>query len=412
MVAESKIKQTEIGLIPEDWEVMILNDISKITRLAGYEYSTLWEETANGEIVALRGFNIGSNKIIEKDLVRISNKLSMRLIRSRLFTGDVIYPCVGTIGNAVVIDEDDKYHIQQNIAKITPQRAIIDSKFLVYYLMSDFGLKEVDKFNGSSSQPNILVGSLRKYSIIIPPLSEQKAIAEALSDADAWIESLEQLIAKKRLIKQGAMQELLTPNPETSGAWEVKKLGEVCEFFKGRNLPKSELSENGNFECIHYGELFTKYNENINQILSKTNINNNIVYSKENDVLMPTSDVTPRGLATASCIKKDGVILGGDILIIRFKNEINGVFFSYFITNNKEEVLKYVSGSTVYHLYGSELSNLKFVYPKSIEEQTRIATILSDMDAELEALETQLAKAQQIKQGMMQELLTGRVRLV
>ena len=86
--------------------------------------------------------------------------------------------------------------------------------------------------------------------------------------------------------------------------------------------------------------------------------------------------------------------------------------FSYFISNNKEVVLKFVSGSTVYHLYGKELSNLNFHFHKSLTEQTRIATILSDMDAELEALEQQLHKARQIKQGMMQELLTGRVRLV
>lgn len=122
MVIKEGYKQTEIGIIPYDWEVNVLNEISSITRLAGYEYSTVWKETENGEIIALRGFNIGKNKIIERDLVRISNKLSMRLIRSRLFNGDVVYPCVGTIGNAVAIEEDDKYHIQQNIAKITPKR--------------------------------------------------------------------------------------------------------------------------------------------------------------------------------------------------------------------------------------------------------------------------------------------------
>src|SRR5690606_28993525 len=208
----------------------------------------------------------------------------------------------------------------------------------------------------------------------------------------AWIASLEQLIAKKRLIKQGAMQELLTPPDGTvSGVepWEVKKLGEVAEFLKGKDLPKSDLSSNGKYECIHYGELFTTYKESIKNVKNYTNNNLNKIFSKSNDVLMPTSDVTPRGLATASCIKKDGVILGGDILIIRFQVGFDGVYFSYFISNNKEEVLKYVSGSTVYHLYGSELSNLIFSFP-SFSEQVRIATILSEMDAEIEVLEKKL----------------------
>ena len=158
LMEKQGLKQTELGLIPEDWKLSILNDLTDITRLAGYEYSTLWEETTNGEIIALRGFNIGQNKIIERDFVNISDSLSKRLIRSRLFRNDVIYPCVGSIGNAVVIEEDDKYHIQQNIAKITPKKGKIFSHYLAYYLMSEFGLKEIERFNGSSSQPNILVG--------------------------------------------------------------------------------------------------------------------------------------------------------------------------------------------------------------------------------------------------------------
>jgi type I restriction enzyme S subunit len=127
---------------------------------------------------------------------------------------------------------------------------------------------------------------------------------------------------------------------------------------------------------------------------------------------MPTSDVTPYGLATASCIKENGVILGGDILVIRMPlNTLDGLFLSYSISNNREEIMKLVSGSTVYHLYGSDMKKFEVNFPK-IEEQTRIATILSDMDTELTTLETRLSKAKSIKQGMMQQLLTGKIRLI
>src|ERR1035437_717107 len=267
---EKDFKQTDFGLIPFDWDVKELNTVAAITRLAGYEYSSVWKEEENGEIITLRGFNIGKNKIIEKDFVRISNNLSMQLNRSRLYKNDIIYPCVGTIGNAVVIEEDDKYHIQQNIAKITPTDKNLSPHFLAHYLMSYLGLNEINRFNATSSQPNVLVGSLRKYRIIFPPTkAEQSAIATALSDADALITSLEKLIAKKQNIKQGAMQKLLQPKE----GWVVKKLGEIAHFFKGKGLPKSDLKENGKYKCIHYGELFTKYKEVIREVLSYTDEN-------------------------------------------------------------------------------------------------------------------------------------------
>lgn len=127
---------------------------------------------------------------------------------------------------------------------------------------------------------------------------------------------------------------------------------------------------------------------------------------------MPTSDVTPRGLAKASCVIQDGVILGGDILVIRSDRErICGTFLSFVIRSKEEQVLQLVTGSTVFHLYGSDMKKFTFTMP-SLEEQTAIATVISDMDAEIAALETRLAKARQIKQGMMQALLTGSIRLV
>jgi type I restriction enzyme S subunit len=204
-------KQTEIGVIPEDWEVAILDELSIISRLAGAEYTSMWKETINGEIIALRGFNIGKNKIIERDLTRISNKLSMKLKRSRLTSGDVIYPCVGTIGNAAVIEQSNTYHIQQNIARITPIGSKLNSYFLSHYLMSELAMKEVERFTATTSQPSVLVGSLRQYRIPLPcKKSEQTAIANVLSDVDKEIDTLEQSLNKTQQLKQGMMQELLT----------------------------------------------------------------------------------------------------------------------------------------------------------------------------------------------------------
>lgn len=210
-----KFKTVKIGnekmRIPEEWDIKLLNDVASITRLAGYEYSKYWKEDVNGEITTLRGFNIGINKIIDREFVKISNKLSLQLKRSRLYKNDIVFPCVGTINNAVVIVDNDKYHINQNMAKITPKKNIAEPNYLAYYLMSPLGRLEIDKFNATSSQPNVLVGSLRKFLINMPSsILEQNSISSVIIESDRQIENNE--INKQKLLslKRGLMEDLLT----------------------------------------------------------------------------------------------------------------------------------------------------------------------------------------------------------
>ena len=173
---------------------------------------------------------------------------------------------------------------------------------------------------------------LSRVQMPYAPLREQRAIAGALGVVDALLGALEQLIGKKRDIKQAAMQQLLTGQtrlPGFLGEWKMKRLGDVATFHKGKGLPKSALDPYGATPCIHYGELFTQYRETIGEIISRTNTSDATFRSAANDVLMPTSDVTPRGLAKASCVRTGGVILGGDILVIRSDTKlIFGSFLS------------------------------------------------------------------------------------
>lgn len=208
-IGHTEFKETELGEIPVEWEVKELDNISHITRLAGAEYSDLWEVKEDGEIIALRGFNIGENKLILNNVDRITEQLSQRLVRSKLFKGDIVFPCVGTIGKATLINEDDKYHINQNIAKISPMENIFPH-FLVYYLMSPFTKNQILKYNTSSSQPNVLVGNLRKFNVVVPSYEEQQRIAEILSTVDKQIECYEQEKEKYTVLKKGLMQQLLT----------------------------------------------------------------------------------------------------------------------------------------------------------------------------------------------------------
>jgi type I restriction enzyme, S subunit len=147
---------------------------------------------------------------MERSFEMISERLSQKLIRSRLSKGDVVFPCVGTIGKAVLIDENDRYHINHNIVKITPSSRI-DGSYLVHYLMSTICNIKMDRFNASSSQPNVLVGSLRQFRIQLQPsVQEQKCISEKLSYQDAAENQEVEHLVKLRSLKTALMQELLT----------------------------------------------------------------------------------------------------------------------------------------------------------------------------------------------------------
>ena len=312
---------------------------------------------------------------------------------------------IGTIGNFVHVDFEPDFCIK-NVALIKP--VDLKANFLIQLFNSPLFQEHLNNNLDGGIQKFIALGTLRKLAVPIPPLPEQRAIAEVLSDVDELITALDHLIAKKRAIKKGAMQELLIPKT----GWKQLCLGDIASFHKGKGLPKNEITPFGTEPCIHYGELFTKYPESIHGVHSRTNTKIGTFRSHKNDVLMPTSDVTPDGLATASCILQDQVILGGDILVIRAPcDKLNGSFLSYMIRHLREQVMKFVSGTTVYHLYGGNMENFKFSMP-GIKQQDAIVEILDDMDAEIAALEAQRDKTHALKKGLMQELLTGRTRLV
>jgi len=193
--------------------------------------------------------------------------------------------------------------------------------------------------------------------------------------------------------------------PEFSGKWEEKKLEEIATFQKGKSVSKSDISENGKFNCIRYGELYTKYKEVIRNIKSKTNINvKDLVLSKYNDVIIPASGETQLDIATASCVLKDKVILGGDLNIIRGKE--NGVFLSYYLNNaKKRDIAKLSQGVSVVHLYSNQLKNLKLNIPKK-SEQRKIASFLTTVDEKIEQLRNKKKALEKYKKGIMQKIFS------
>jgi type I restriction enzyme, S subunit len=426
-------QKTEIGLIPKDWELVDLGDISIISRLAGAEYTSVWRESPSGEIIALRGFNIEQNKINLRDVVRISDKLSRKLKRSRLTKGDVVYPCVGTIGNAAVIYEDDTYHIQQNIARITPDKTRVQSEFLSHYLTSSIADKEVEKFNATSSQPNVLVGSLRQYKVPLPKTQkEQTAIANALSDVDALIQELEKLIAKKQAIKTATMQQLLTgrtrlpqfahhPDGRKKGYkpselgeipedWEVVRLGDVGETIIGLTYSPNDVAEFGTLVLrssnVQQGKLAYSDCVYVDMPLPER------VIVREGDILVCVRNGSRQLIGKCALIDKkaEGHAFGAFMSIYRTQH--SKFVFYQFQSDLIQSQINEMMGATINQITNKDMASFVIGLPCDTQEQTAIAQICSDIDEEIQALEQRLNKTRQIKQGMMQELLTGKTRLI
>ena len=206
-------------------------------------------------------------------------------------------------------------------------------------------------------------------------------------------------------IKQGYKQTKVGIIPED---WEVVKLGNICKFYKGKGISKENLSEEG-IPCIRYGELYTTYNEKIDNVFSKTNVDiKELFLSKSNDIIIPASGETAIDIATASCVLHDNIALSGDLNVIRTKE--NGIFLSYYLNVvAKHRIASIAQGVSVVHLYSSQLENLFLSLPP-IKEQEKIAEILTTWDEAI-TKQTELLRAKELqKKALGQKLLSGEVR--
>lgn len=196
--------------------------------------------------------------------------------------------------------------------------------------------------------------------------------------------------------------------PEFTDEWKIERLGQIVSFHRGGALSKDQLDNDGQYKAIHYGELFTKYNEVIKEARSKTNTNTGKI-SESGDLLMPTSDVTPEGLAKASAIYESGVMLGGDINVLRPNRLIDSTYLSYLINSQKKKVMRLVTGTTVRHVYASDIAKIYYGYP-SLDEQQKIADFLTAVDDKISALEQKVEKLETYKRGVMQKIFARRIR--
>ena len=397
----------------DDSENEKLGDISHfITKGATpTTYGFRWESSG---IRFLRSECVSEHGLDLRQSMFISEAANQSLRRSQVTDGDILITITGNVGRVVRLVRLDRANINQHIARIRIKSDRFDSGYVYHFLSQASVRQHFEKIVTGQAYPQISLKQVRDAQIMGPPVDAQRGIARALDDVDGFIRALERLVDKKEAIKQGLMQQLLTGGtrlPGFSEEWRRVKLGDVARFRKGSGLPKSDVSVGGSTPCVHYGELFTKYGPEIDAVEGRTNNTVLSARSEALDVLMPTSDVTPRGLAKASAIRQSGAILGGDILIIRPESTtLYGPFLAHVIRHDANQVLQLVRGSTVYHLYASDMRNFLLDVP-AVEEQVAVTSALRDAGKEVETLRVRLEKARMLKIGIMQELLSGRARL-
>lgn len=418
LMTKQGYKQTEVGLIPEDWNINILGNLAFVTKLAGFEYTLHFNSYKDeGDIIVVRGTNITHNKMDLSDVKTIPTTTSKKLLRSKLFKNDLVFAYVGTIGPIFLIEENNRYHLGPNTAKISVEREL-NSKYLYHYFTSTFIANEIFETTSVGAQPSLSMSKIRSFKIVTPTLTEQKAIATALSDVDALITSLEQTITKKKAIKQGAMQQLLTPPhkggkrlPGFEGEWVEKTLGEIFDF-KTATSKKQFFDLSGDLIVMDMGSVSAE-----GEILKSKRANCDFDILKRDDLVMPKDDIGGGNIiGKVAYIDKDNFyVLSDHVFRLRpLDDKIDSLYFSYLINSSvvNETILKVVSGSAQLGLGLNIIKHLTVYYNSDNQQQKAIAQILSDMDAEITQLETKKEKYQAIKQGMMQELLTGKTRLI
>lgn len=419
-------KRTELGVIPAEWGVVALRHLNPFVTSGSRGWAQYYTEYGT-PFIRITNLTRESIRLDLSDLKMVSlPPTDQEGLRTCLRPGDLLISITADIGIIGVVDSrvPQPAYINQHIALVRVGSADADPRFLGCFLASRVGQKMFRSGADVGAKAGLNLSGVLSIQTALPPLPEQKAIAEALSDVDDLIASLERLIAKKRDIKAATMGQLLTGRtrlPGFTGEWARKRLGELGICLRG-------VSYRGDNDLFPYDTPATK------RLLRSSNVQ---------DAAIVTADVQ---FVRASCVSARQVLMRDDILICmangskalvgkagRFKTEDGyaytfGAFMGCFRTERGLAVPEFVfglfltekyrgyiaqllAGSSINNLRPSSIASLEFSMPP-LPEQAAIAAVLSDMDAEIDALESRLAKTRMLKQGMMQELLTGRTRLV
>ena len=386
-------KNTEIGAIPEDWNTAFIKDLALIKTGS----RNTQDRIENG----LYPFFVRSQTI--------------ERINSYSFDGEAILTAGDGVGVGKVFHYlNGKFDCHQRVYRITDFAENLNGYFFYLYFSHNF-LNRIMQMTAKSSVDSVRKDMIANMQIPLPPTkAEQTAIATALNDADALITQLEKLIAKKKAMKQGAVQELL--KPKEGWNWiSVEKLGKPYGGLSGKS--KNDFIA-GNSPYIPFMNVMS------NPIIDKSFLRYVKINSSENqnkamkgDIFFNGSSETPEELGMCSVLLEDipNLYLNSFCFGFRLNKELgtNGLYLAYYFRSSfGRRIFTFLAqGATRHNLSKANFNKIEFQLPNPAE-QKRISEIIRDMDNEIFKIETKLEKQKQIKQGMMQSLLTGKIRLV
>ncbi len=419
MELKAATKKTELGLFPNDWDVVRLSQLAspRPNAIVGGPFGsdqTSSDYTDSG-IPVIRGQNM-AGPLISGDFVYVSAEKARALEANIARPGDIVFTQRGTLGQVSIVPSgsSDKFLVSQSQMKITPNSQRVVSKFFFYYFSSEFGQRQILESAIQTGVPHTNLGIMKSYLLPLPiKLSEQEAISGTLSDADASIELLKKLIAKKHLIRKALLQKLFTPNK----FWKPLRLGD-CASLKARigwqGLTTAEYLDSGDYGLV----TGTDFNngkidwDNCHYVTKDRFDQDRNIQLKLNDVLV-TKDGTIGKVALISLLPQPTTLNSGVFVVRPINKAFDEKCFYYLLSSFHfdEFLAQLAAGSTISHLYQKDFINFRFKLP-SLEDQKEIGSILFDVDKDIELYEKKLKKSRLLKQGMMQKLLTGRIRLV
>lgn len=403
-------KQTEVGVIPEDWEVCMLRKCLSAQPDYGINAPAVTFSDRLPTYVRI-------TDITEEGKFSSEKPVSVKRADTNAYylrDGDIVFARTGaSVGKSYLYNTNDgKFVFAGFLIRVRPDADKLLPSFLSAYVTTGVYWNWVRLMSMRSGQPGINGNEYGQLPVPVPPLPEQHAIAAALSDVDALIGALDQLIAKKRDLKHGAMQELLTGKkrlPGFKGEWAMKSLGDIGETLIGLTYKPTDVRSDGilvlRSSNVHDGALRFDDNVYVDTVVAER------IMVRFGDILICVRNGSRDLIGKCALINERarGMTFGAFMAVFRtpFYEYVYQQFQSYVIKRQIHEHL----GATINQITNRSLNSFSIPLPP-LPEQTAIAAVLSDMDAEIAALEQRRDKTRDLKQGMMQELLTGRTRLV
>jgi type I restriction enzyme S subunit len=406
-------KETEIGVIPKDWEVSSLGGC--LADRPTYGINAPAVPYSDRLPVYLRITDITEEGYFEPD-----PPVSVRSESSKnywLNEGDIVFARTGaSVGKSYQYRSADGPLVYAGfLIRVRPDDQRLLPTFLAAYVTTGRYWQWVRLMSMRSGQPGINGNEYSQLPISLPPLCEQRAIATALSDVDALLEGLDRLIAKKRDLKQAAMQQLLTGQtrlPGFEGEWEEKRIGALADIDP-ENLSSTTASDYY-FNYISLEQVDSGNLLGFTEVTFRTSPSRARLVLRHNDVLVATVRPNLKShLHFKSYVQNAVCSTGFAVIRVKPKSADSGFIFSHFFAEVvNDQINKILAGSNYPAINSSDVKSIEIPCPPTMEEQAAITTILMDMDAEIEALDQRRVKTAALKQAMMQELLTGHTRLV